>query len=347
MSALALALVLAAQAQEPAVEAASAEVAAPEALHSSGVVPLGESTDAEPPGGVFDREAVARIEALEARIAELEAEQVEPGADGHQDFETEPADAVSTSGGVVVNEDVVVEDAVSLVGPVEVYGEVRGDAVAMGGGVVVHDGGRVHGDAVAFGGPVRVHDGGRIDGDRVAMGSHHGVTAAMGPVATFTEDWASGLKGLLRRLAMVLSIAGAGVLVVGIWPRQVQEVAGVLRERPLWTSVAGAILVAASIVGSVALSLTFVGIPLAMLLLGVLALASMLGFVAACQALGEGVPALRERGAWVTFLAGAGILGLVSLLPVVGPMSLLAVSCAAVGAALVTRMGSRPRQRVV
>ena len=107
------------------------------------------------------------------------------------------------------------------------------------------------------------------------------------------------------------------------------------------------ILVAAGIVGAVALGFTFVGIPLAMLLLGVLALAGMLGFVAVCQALGEGVPPLRERGGtWVTFLAGAAILGLVSLLPIVGPLSLVGVGCAAVGAALVTRMGSPPRQPV-
>ena len=294
---------------------------------------------------VFERTAVERINALEARLAEMEAElaraerEVQEAEDALSG-DGSPKDRISSSGGVTVASDEVVLDAVSLAGPVSVHGVVRGDAVSMGGGIVVHDGARVHGDAVAFGGPVEVRPGGRVDGDRVAMDGGPSMSAVMGPVAELSNGWMAALESLLRRIAMVLSIAGAGVLIVGIWPRQVDQVAEMVRARPFWTSIAGGILVGAFSVGALALTFTFVGIPLALLLLGVLALAAMLGFVAVCQALGEGIPQLRRHGSWATFLAGAALLGLVSLMPWVGPVSLALVGFSAVGAALVTRLGN-------
>lgn len=297
---------------------------------------------------LFERTAVERINALEARLAQMEEElaaaereaQAAEEALAGTSEDGSPTDRISSSGGITVRADEVVLDAVSLAGPVSVHGVVRGDAVSMGGGIVVHDGARVHGDAVAFGGPVEVRPGGRVDGDRVAMDGGPSMSAVMGPVAELSNGWMAALKGLLRRIAMVLSIAGAGVLIVGIWPRQVDQVAEMVRARPFWTSIAGGILVGAFSVGALALTFTFVGIPLALLLLGVLALAAMLGFVAVCQALGENIPQLRRQGSWAAFLAGAALLGLVSLMPWVGPISLALVGFSAVGAALVTRLGN-------
>ncbi len=290
----------------------------------------------------FGRAAVERISALEARLEEMEAElAAQEDRERRERADTgTPVDAVASNGGILVEAGDVVEDAVSLAGPVDVRGTVLGDAVAMGGGIVVHDGARVHGDAVAFGGPVEVRPGGRVDGDKVAMGGTPSMTAVMGPVAEIGDGWMAAVRGLLRRLAMVLSIAGAGVLVVGLWPRQVNQVAEMVRARPFWSSIAGGILVAAFSVGALALTFTFIGIPLALLLVGVLALAGMLGFVAVCQALGENIPQLRQHGSWATFLAGAALLGLVSLFPWVGPLTLTLIGFSAVGAALVTRLGN-------
>ena len=330
-------------AEDAPLEAATAE--------AGGAEPVGEvlaedgGLTVASSGTALERAAAERIAALEARLARMEDELREQEA-ANRELALEsadperPQDTISHTGGIVVPAGTVVEDAVSLAGPVDVRGTVRGDAVAMGGGIVVHDGARVHGDAVAFGGPVQVMPGGRVDGDKVALGGSPSMSAVMGPVAELSNGWMAALRGLIRRVAMVLSVAGAGVLVVGLWPRQVHQVAEMVRARPFWTSIAGGILVAAITVGALALTLTFIGIPLALLLLGVLALAAMLGFVAICQALGENIPQLRDKGSWVTFLAGAALLGLVSLLPWVGPLTLAVVGFSAVGAALVTRLGN-------
>ena len=87
------------------------------------------------------------------------------------------------------------------------------------------------------------------------------------------------------------------------------------------------------------ISVSEVAIAGLMLLLGA---AWLLGFVAVCLAIGQRLPGGAEgRPPWVTFLAGAALVGLVSLVPVVGPVFLGLVGFEAVGSALVSRLGNR------
>jgi hypothetical protein len=280
-------------------------------------------------------EAIAEaVKDLDERLRIIETRGIPPAAPAA------PEDpGVRFSGPLVVEIGQRLEKAVSFGGPVDVHGDVLGDAVSVGSDIVVRSTGVIEGNAVAVGGNVVIEPGGHVAGDRVALGEPIGVTSVAG---AFGDGTPKGVvRGLFRQLSVLSCLMGAGVLLMGLWPQNVERVARPLGDRPFWYAVAGAILTASFVLGSGLLAITLVGIPLAVLLSIVLAVAWLLGVVALCKAIGERFPVLERNGAWASFLAGAVILGAVSLLPYVGPLLVILVGFPAVGAALLTRLGNR------
>jgi hypothetical protein len=220
-----------------------------------------------------------------------------------------------------------------------VKGAVLGDAVSVGSDVVIRSTGVVQGNAVSVGGKVVVEPGAQLEGDRIALGQPIAATSVAG---AFGGDAPNGvIRGVFRQLSVLSCLMGAGVLLLGLWPQNVDRVARPLGDRPFWYGIAGAILTGCFAVGAGVLAVTVVGAPLALLLAGMLGVAWLLGVVALCKAIGERFDATEGRGAWASFLAGALVLGAVSLLPYVGPLLVVLVGFPAVGAAILTRLGNR------
>ena len=300
---------------------------------------------AEPENGAAQAEADVReeqllehVKQLDARVKELESRSL-PLTGNVNITATVDDPGVRYSGPLVVPLGEMLEKAVAFGGPVDVEGSVLGDAVSVGSDVVVRSTGIVEGNAVAVGGNVVVEPGGQVAGDRVAIGEPN-ATASF--AYAFGDETPKGVvRGLFRQLSVLSCLMGAGVLLMGLWPQNVERVARPLGDRPFWYAIAGAILTASFVVGSGLLAITLVGIPLAVLLSIILAVAWLLGVVALCKAIGERFPVLERNGAWATFLAGAVILGAVSLVPYLGPMLIVLVGFPAVGAALLTRLGNR------
>ncbi|MEC8424963.1 MAG: hypothetical protein VX000_14360 [Myxococcota bacterium] len=296
------------------------------------------------------RDALRRIELLESRLAEMEASVHGPPSGALSDAVV--AEPVTVAGPVVVGAGDVVAEAVGLTGPVDVYGRVRGNAVSVGADVRVHPGGRVEGDAVSLGGRIVVSDGGAVLGDRVALGgspsaeSRTAASAVIGGEGLLTSvtDRAAilgPLRDLARRMAVLLSCAAAGVLVVGFWPRQVDRIAGLVSARPAWLTLLGGLFGVALLLGATVLGLTIIGIPLALLLVLVLAGGGLLGFVGLGKAIGDRFSMVRDRGGWLAFLVGAGLLAGVAFLPWVGPAIIALLMMPALGAALSSGFGNR------
>ena len=303
---------------------------------------------------------VRRIDALEARLAAVEGEPPVPadalaaeGAASADAWDGGPGEAVTLAGPVVIAADEVVAEAVSLTGPVDVYGRVLGNAVGLGADVRVHPGGRVDGDAVSLGGRIDVREGGIVAGDRVALGdasspaSVPDAAAAMrAPDALLTPGSLDRLavlgqlRDLVRRVAALLSFAAAGVLVVGFWPRQVDHVAALVGARPVWYGLLGGVLGTLLLGGALLLGLTVIGLPLSLLLVLTLAASGLLGFVSLGKAIGARFPGVREQGGWLAFLVGAGLLTAVAFLPWVGPAIIAVLVLPALGAALASRFGT-------
>jgi hypothetical protein len=201
-------------------------------------------------------------------------------------------------------------------GPVDIYGRVEGDVVALHGDVTVHEGGFVRGDAVAIGGNVHAR-GGVVEGDIRSVrglfpfGGRPDSRDAPARVTT----WQS-VKVVLGWLAILLMI-GIGVLVFA--EATLEPVVESLQQRfgrAFWYGLLAQLAaIPALLVIVLALALTVVGvllIPFAIVAYAV-ALAGVLtlGFLAVAQFTGAAITSRRGRGAGGTPKRGASLRALV------------------------------------
>jgi hypothetical protein len=208
----------------------------------------------------------------------------------------------------------------SINGNLDVYGTVRGDAIALRGDVIVHRGARITGNAIAVIGSVR-NEGGSIGGrvrtyrDAPKMLTRSTALYAtrglwMGPVTT------------LALLALVLVI-GFAALVLG--SNQLQRVQETLRAgvgKSFFAGVLGGMAVAPAYVALiVAMAVTVIGIlfiPLGVLAFTVIILGvGTLGFIAVAQLAGNALSRgarrdTTERGAELRALV-VGMLAYIAL----------------------------------
>jgi hypothetical protein len=276
--------------------------------------------------------ALDRLEANDQRLQALERQLALEAA--HRDTGSPIGEAV------VVGPELSLPEAVAFGAPVHVHGQVTGKAVSFGGDVRVFNGGQVEGDAVSFGGRVIVEPGGVVEGDRISYAEPNGrASAAVVRTDTGPRGW---LRDIARKLVMLLTVAGAGVLVVGLFPRHVANVAGAISDRPMRAGLAGAGWTLGAVIVATILGLTVLLSPVAIAVALGVGVAWLLGFVGLCQALGDRLPianpGLRR---WLAFFVGVTVLTFVGSLPWVGQVLLVLVGLVSVGAALQTRFGTR------
>lgn len=284
-----------------------------------------------------------RIEALESERARDKALMLQYEA-RLREIEDRSESSVSLLPNALVTEAVMVGvgEQVSEVlawGPVSVRGEVHGRAVSFGGNVRVFDGAQVRGDAVSFGGQVRVDPGAVVQGDRISYASTtQNPDVSNGPL----KQGGNWIRHITRKLVLVLSLAGAGVVLTGLFPNQVERVSETLQERPLSHLAWGTMAVMLGGLLALGLCATIIGIPIAALIPVLLGIAWMMGIVAMCQLVGDTLPfAGAKSRRWAGFLAGVALISLIGLLPWVGKLLIGCLSLAGIGAALRSRLGTQ------
>ena len=243
-----------------------------------------------------------------------------------------------------------VEEVVVFGDHIEVAGVVTGDATTFGGDIIITETGEVGGDAVSFGGQIHIAEGGTLQGDRVALGvpgmpiSTHAETAQAAGSVSALVNASTLFDTLYRRLVLFLAFAGAGVLVVGVFPQRVGKIATNVELHPIRSIVVGTLATGflslfSLLFGIVTLGL---GLPVSIVVWVLLGLAWLLGFVGLCQAIGDRLPVNNKPQArWLTFLVGVFLVTCVSGLPLVGWLVIGAGSLLGVGAALSTGLGGR------
>lgn len=312
------------------------------------------STDVPAADGEIEdlREQIRRLEAdrdrLESSLQDIETQLAQ--SDGP------PAANDGVPGRVGIGEVIriaageVVEEAVGIGEDIEVAGRVEGDTTSLGGNIIVASSGSIGGDAVSFGGEVIVREGGEVFGDRISLTLPISLTPTevQGPLGagalTSSVKLDTLLSDLYQRVVWFLSFTGAGVLLVGLFPSRVGRIAESVQAHPFRATSVGILTTGFLSVFSVLFALVTLGLglPVSLMVIGLLGCAWMLGFVGLCQAVGDLLPfESRPKGRWLAFFVGSLLLTCISSLPFLGWMVLIAGSAMGVGAAFSTRLGGR------
>jgi hypothetical protein len=184
-------------------------------------------------------------------------------------------------------------------GTLEVYGHVRGNAVAAGGDVVLHPGSEVGGDALSVGGEVR-NEGGTVGGETRSLSDLTvGPPTAAAPASTAQ----TARRAVSLSVGWYLVLALIGLAVVLFARSNLEIIAERIRTdftKSFLYGLAGHILfVPALVVGVAASAITVIGIVLIPFIIVGFFLAAAgalaLGFIAMSFVIGDA--AMRWRGA--------------------------------------------------
>jgi hypothetical protein len=223
-----------------------------------------------------------------------------------------------------------------LWGSVDVDGTVLSEVEAYGGGVYLHPGTNVGGNVLAIGGPAEI--------DPSAI-----VYRAL--AQSYPSYYYPGQRDLYWRGTGIFALAVTASAIFGLvmaGPRRIARIEGVVRDGTVVSVAAGVgvwlVLPVGLAVGGIVLYLVPVlTFAVWLIVCSVLWLTITTGLAAVCGAIGT---VARLRGITMRVLAGAGILILLMLIPIVGLFVLLGFLVLAPGAAALARYGRAPRARV-
>ena len=261
-------------------------------------------------------------------------------------------DRITFGDDVVVAAGEHVRDVVTFGGDVTIEGVVERDCITMGGDVRIREGGVVHGDVRTMGGEVTVEEGGLALGQRIDVGAHgqDGRGAPHGPssIVSIVQQGGDGhilpefVTDAMRSASSYALLFLLGLLLVGVSPGRLSAMQASMVREPVRAFASGVLGVIATTVLTLVLGITFIGIPIAVLLVLVACLAAYVGLAAAASVIGGAMPvaALRDRPV-LQLAAGVLALFLASFVPVLGVIVTIIALLFGLGAVLVTRMGAR------
>lgn len=268
--------------------------------------------------------------------------------------------AVAAEARSVAPGEVRVGDLVVLGREAVVSGALRGTLVVVGGGATIS--GSVERNVVSLGGDVRLDPGAVVKGDLLVVGGRvAGADAVPPPVAgrlltvgaleaAFAAELrtsplsvrpASGLL-LAFRLVLLLVWLALGLTLLRLAPRPVGATAASVAEQLTALAAIGAAAVLSALLVSAFLLLVLpasAGLLLAGLLVALLGVAKAFGLTAVFVAAGRRMTRRAARGSLLfgdpaALALGLALLGLVSFVPVAGPVLWSAASLVGIGAAL-------------
>ncbi len=256
----------------------------------------------------------------------------------------------------------VAHDVAVFGGSLDVYGTVTGELAVLGGAAHVHDGGKVLGSATVLGGELRVDDGAEVAHDVSVVAGHldraphatvHVVDADESdddvarrlehderdvPMAARARrallHWGDDAMTSLSRSTLLFAF---GAVFIALATDRSRKLRVEVAARPMRTLALGVVgsLVACAV--AVALCITLVGIPVAMLGAVLFLVAACAGVAAVLTTAGEALLRHRTTNVYVHLAVGCGLYFGVSLIPVVGSWAVLAVILAGIGSMVATR----------
>jgi hypothetical protein len=237
---------------------------------------------------------------------------------------------------------------VAVFGDVRVTGRVEKDVIALGGSVVLDPGARVLGDVLAVGGEV-AGGASAVGGRLLTVGEIEAAFAAELKTSPLSMRPVRGLFLAFRFVLLFLWLV-LGLLLLRIVPRPVSGAAGIVPASVATVAAIGAAAVLAALLVSAFLLLVLpatAGLLVTGLLVALLGMAKAFGLAAVFVAVGRRLTRGVRRGSPffgdpAALALGLALLGLLSLVPVAGPLVWSVASLLGIGAAVVAvaRRGS-------
>ena len=278
--------------------------------------------------------------------------------------------------------------------------ELNGDLVIFGGSVELEQGSRVNGDVLLFGGNAEIN--GEIDGDLALLGGSANlgpsaviggdvvtlggnVDRAEGAVVegqfrsvegfnrTFSFDFPSlpdfddtfrirpsgrssigpffsPATGILWFVLRTLVVAALAILVVLFWPKPAERAGRAAVSQPIVAGGLGCLTFMVVPILILLMAITIIGLPLSFLAVVALVVAVVFGWIAIGVEVGRRmVEAFNweihpAAAAGIGTLAVGFVIGGIGLVPCIGWLAPLLVGSAGLGAVILTRFGSREYQ---
>jgi hypothetical protein len=246
-------------------------------------------------------------------------------------------------------------DIVVIGGGLRLDGETTGSAIVIGGTVAVGERAVVSHDMVTLGGAFRRAEGARIGGDIITNLPLPSIDLPRGAVF-----WAPPIPprpevrfdfGPLGEAAGVivqaLLLAALGMLLGAFVHPQLDRVAGALSGQPFIAGSVGLLTIVTAAVAALILAITLILSPFALAIVFLLVVAWLFGVVALGLAVGYRISRALNRTWEPVVAAGVGsftlalAVGIVNSIPCVGWLAPTVVGLLALGAAMITLLGTR------
>jgi hypothetical protein len=324
-----------------------------------------------------DLEALEGLEGLEALEALEALEDVPPIVIPRVKIpRVEVMPRVYTSEGIFkMGKDIVVEedeeidgDVVAMGGSIEVKGIVNGSAVAIGGDVDVFPTGVVEEDAVSVGGQVVKRGEAIVRGEKVSIGFLRTPPFKM-PFGTMRfpmfHPFGFPAWAFVARILKILFFIFLGIVVLAILPKNVDKIKDRVKHEFVKSGLVGLAAEILVLPIFILLIITIIGIPVALLVEPILIIVALiLGYVGTCLFVGEKLgeqTSLKPDTKIMMLVVGILAVELVPLvartigffgdvfspfawiITIIGWMIGYVVITVGFGAAILTRLGTRPK----
>jgi hypothetical protein len=205
----------------------------------------------------------------------------------------------------------------------------------------VRQNGRVHGRLDSLGGEVQV-DSPAAPAPSVAPGMPSAPALAIPPMPPPSYQHNESDGGVVWAVLRYSLLFLAALLFLAFAPERLGRVQRAMVERPVRTLATGVLVMLAGGVAIVALFVSLVGIPVALVLSVAAPLFMALGLASVVPVVGGMIPTKYFEGRPVARLAaGAFVLFVVTRIPLIGGLALTIALFAGLGGLVLTRIGAR------
>ncbi len=255
-------------------------------------------------------------------------------------------------------------DLVAIGGDVHVRGTVEGDVVSIGGNIYVASTGIIEKDATSVGGDVIKEPGAVIKGQTQGLGFLPGRFIGFHPVAF----WSRGI-GFLFTVLIILFLFFLSIISLALVPKNIQKIKDEVSRNPWKSALIGFLGQILILPAFILLLITIIGIPVAFLVLPLFILiALILGYTSVSLIVGEklkqntnikpqtqmltlalGILAVEFLSLFASFLKiFCGFFSALCLIfCILGFMITYIVFTVGFGGALLTLLGTRPKEKPV